>query len=136
MTVPAIALRLQCSQNRLRFEPIREWPKHNEIWPEVTQHGPDLGGVNFARDEPELVEHVGQKHPHMSFVFHHTSAWRNRPASEWNNLAPVLVVVIVDHGSVPPRNLPYGNYPGRIKHFCKAIATLRNVKSSESSFRG
>jgi hypothetical protein len=96
--------------------------------PKVTRHDPHLGGIGFARNEPELVEHVGQKHPHMSFVFDHTNAWRNRPAPELNNLTTVLVAIIVDHGSVPPRNLPYGNFQGRIKHFCKEVATPLDVK--------
>jgi len=60
-------LRLQRSQKRLHVEPRSKRSKDNEIRPEVTQQVSDFAHVGFARDEAELIKHVGQKHRPVSF---------------------------------------------------------------------
>src|ERR1700675_3054726 len=85
------------------FDPATERPEHNQIGPELAKHCSEIERVSLARDEPELVEHLGQKHPHMALVLDDAGPWRYWPAPELNDLAPALIAVVAGHGAVSPQ---------------------------------
>ncbi|HET8973483.1 MAG TPA: hypothetical protein VFN63_09370 [Pseudolabrys sp.] len=106
--LPAIALSPQRLHDRAHLQTAIERTEHDQIRPEVAQHGPHVGRHGLARNEAKLIEHFGKKCPHMHIVFENAAAWRNWPAAERNDLSHSQYAAIVGHGCVPPQNWPCG----------------------------
>jgi len=127
----AVHLRLQSFQKCLHLEGAAERTEHDQIGMEIAQHGPDIGGAGFARDEAEFVKHVGEKHSHVGSVLDDACARRNRPPPELDDLAAPLAAVVARHGPVLTNSQ---SQIARRKCHPSAARAIRKIAQSSERF--
>src|SRR6185437_1295000 len=97
----AIAVRQQYLQHRTHFSAAAQRPDHDQIGPEFAECGPDVESDSLARDESELVKHLGEKHAHMRLVLDDAGSRRNWPPAKLNNLSSPQFTALVGHDCGP-----------------------------------